>query len=85
MKTLHELEMEANQRRVQFGKTLDEIKQRAQFPTIVHEAIGLLNLRRKGPPLIAAGAIAGSVWLFNKLRKHRKSPQKRVIKIQPLR
>ncbi len=84
MKPLHELEMEANQQRVQFGKTLDEIKQRAQFPTIVHEAIGLLNLPGKGPPLIAAGAIAGTVWLFNKLRKRRKSQLKRIIKIQPL-
>ena len=84
MKPLHELEIEVNQTRIQFGKTLHEIKLRAEFPTIAHEVIGLLKLRRKGPPLIAAGAIAGTVWLFNKLRKQRKSPLKRIIKTQPL-
>ncbi len=72
MKSLHQLENAAREQRTQFEETLGEIKARAHFPAIAHEAIGLLNLRRKGPPLVAASAVAGAVWLFNKFLRRKK-------------
>ena len=64
MTSLHQLESAAREQRSQVEKTLGEIKPRAQFPAIAHEAIGLLNLRHRGQPLIAAGGIARDVWLI---------------------
>ena len=72
MNTLRQLESTAREQRAQFDRTLQEIKSRAQFPAIAHETIGLLNLRRRGPPLIAAGGIAATVWLFKKFLGRKK-------------
>jgi hypothetical protein len=74
MTSLHQLESAAGEQRSQVDKTLGEIKSRAQFPAIAHEAIGLLNLRHRGQPLIAADGIAGAVWHIKKFLG-RKKPQ----------
>lgn len=84
MKSLRHLESAAREQRAQFDRTLQEIKSRAQFPAIAHETIGLLNLRRRGPPLVAAGAVAGAVWLINKFRGRKKSRSLRSSKTPTL-
>ena len=84
MSSLNLLEKAALENRLKFEKTLRAIKARITFPAIAHETLGLLNLRRKGPPLVAAGAVAGAVWLVNKFLVRNKTRTRRVSKTPTL-
>jgi hypothetical protein len=83
MTSTQHLEKIALARRKQFNSTLQDIKARAAFPAIAHDTLGLLNLRRKGPALVVAGAVAGVVWLSNKFLMQNRSRIRHAPKPQP--
>jgi hypothetical protein len=68
MNKLDQLEKIAQENRLRFNDTLRQIKVRTQFPAVTQDVFALLNIRRKGPPLIAAGAVASAIWAFNKIK-----------------
>jgi hypothetical protein len=73
MSSLRQLENTARERHHRFEKTLGEIRTRTQFPSLFHETLDLLHVRRRGPPLVAAGAVAGAAWIIHKFLGRQKS------------
>ena len=84
MSSLRQLETTAREQHLRFEKTLGEIRARTQFPSLFHETLDLLHVRRRGPPLVAAGAVAAAAWLFHKFLGRRKSSLGRTTKTPTL-
>jgi hypothetical protein len=75
MNSVLNLEKAARDQRIQFDKTLGEVKRRSTFSELGHEALSLINLRDKAPPVIAGSIVATAAWIFSKIlgRKKRRS------------
>ncbi len=84
MSSLQQLENATREQRLRFEKTVNEIATRTQFPALFHETLDLLNLRRRGPPLLVAGTMAAAVWLFHEFLGRRKSRLGRITKTPTL-